>query len=82
MKPLGPGLYAYSDINFQTELISIVLLATNMMKNITKMAICNEVGSSTPLYEEKMTIVESNTTSIAKAKMKISAILLFNVNVA
>jgi len=37
----------------------------------------SELGSSIPLYEEKVTIDESNTITIVKVKMKTSDIFLF-----
>jgi hypothetical protein len=36
----------------------------------------SELGSSIPLYEEKVTIDESNTITIVKVKMKASDVFL------
>jgi hypothetical protein len=69
-------LYACVEILFLTEFISIVLLATNIIEKMIKIATFNQVGSLTPLYEEKSTIVESNTTMAVKIKMKISDFFL------
>jgi hypothetical protein len=60
----------------------MVLLATNIMEKMTKIAMFNQVGSLTPLYEEKSTIVESNTTMVVKIKIKISEVFLLSVKVA
>jgi hypothetical protein len=59
----------------------MVLLATNIMEKTTKIAMCNQVGGLTPLYEEKSTIVESKTTTVVKIKMKVSEAFLFSVKV-
>jgi hypothetical protein len=56
-----------------------VLLATNIMEKMTKIAMFNQVGSLTPLYEEKSTIIESNTTMVMKTTMKISEVFLLSV---
>ena len=69
-------MYAYVKILFLTEFISSVLLATNIIEKIIKIATFSQVGSLTPLYEEKSTIVESNTTMAVKIKMKISDFFL------
>jgi hypothetical protein len=74
-------LYAYLDLIFLTEFINIVLVITNTMEKITKIAKFNEVGSSTPLYEENFTIVESNTAMAVKIKMKISDFFLVRFKV-
>jgi len=60
----------------------MVLLVTNTMEKITKIAMFNEVGDSTPLYAENLTIVESNTTTVVKIKMKISEVFLVRLKVA
>jgi hypothetical protein len=54
----------------------MVLLATNIIEKMTKIAAFNQVGYSTPLYEANSTIVESNTTMVVKIKMKISEVFL------
>ena len=59
----------------------MVLLATNIMEKVTKIATFNQVGDSTPLYEENSTIVESNTTTVVKIKMKVSEVFLLSVKV-
>ena len=56
--------------------------ATNIIENRTKIALFNEVGSSTPLYEENSTMVESNTTMHVKIKMKTSEVFLLRVKLA
>jgi hypothetical protein len=75
-------LYAYLDLIFLTEFINIVLVITNIMERITKIAKFNEVGNSTPLYEENFTIVESNTAMAVKIKMMISDFFLVRFKVA
>ncbi len=57
----------------------MVLLATNIIEKMTKIAMFNQVGNSTPLYEENSTIVESNTTMVVKIKMKISEVFLLRL---
>jgi hypothetical protein len=52
------------------------------MEKMTKIAMFNQVGSLTPLYEEKSTIVESNATMVVKIKIKISEVFLLSVKVA
>ena len=64
-----------------TEFSSMILLATNIMEKVTKIATFNQVGDSTPLYEENSTIVESNTTTVVKIKMKVSEVFLLSVKV-
>jgi len=51
------------------------------MEKMTKIATFNQVGDSTPLYEENSTIVESNTTMTVKIKIKISEVFLLRVKV-
>jgi hypothetical protein len=51
------------------------------MEKMTKIARCNEDGSSTSLYAENFTIVESTTAIVVKIKMKISDVFLFSVKV-
>ncbi len=75
-------LYADLDLILLTEFINIVLVITNIMEKITKIAKFNEVGNSTPLYEENLTIVESNTAMAVKIKMKISDFFLVRFKVA
>jgi hypothetical protein len=75
-------LDVFVEILFLTEFSSMVLLATNIMEKMTKIAMFNQVGSLTPLYEEKATIVESNTTMVVKIKIKISEVFLLSVKVA
>jgi hypothetical protein len=74
-------LYSYLDILFLTEFSSIVLLATNITEKMIKVATFNQVGTLTPLYEEKSTMDESNTTTAVKIKMKISEVFLLRVKV-
>lgn len=52
------------------------------LEKITKTAMFNQVGILTPLYVENSTIIESNTASAVKTKMKISAVFLLNDSVA
>jgi hypothetical protein len=66
----GTGSYAYLDITFLTEFINMILIVTNVMEKITKIAKFNEVENSTPLYEENFTIVESNTAMNVKIKIR------------
>jgi hypothetical protein len=75
-------LYAYLDLIFLTEFINIILTVTNIMKKMTKMVKFNGVGSSTPLYEENFTIVESNTAMAVKIKMKIRDFFLVRCKLA
>lgn len=58
---------------------SIVLLIKNIAEKETKIATFAELGASTPLYEEKSTMVESITATIVKVTIKINAVLLFRV---
>jgi hypothetical protein len=82
LRPSGSaGLYTCVDIIFLTEFSNIVLLATNIIEKMTKIATFNQVGDSTPLYEEKSTIVESNTTTVVKINIKISEVFLLRVKV-
>jgi hypothetical protein len=48
----------------------MILIVTNVMEKITKIAKFNEVENSTPLYEENFTIVESNTAMNVKIKIR------------
>jgi len=57
-------------------------MATNIMKNMTKIVTFIEIGSSIPLYEEKVTIDESNNTTPVKTKMIVSDVFLFSVKMA
>jgi hypothetical protein len=75
-------LYACVDILFLTEFSSTVLLATNIIEKMIKIVTFNQVGDSTPLYEENSTIIESNTTMVVKIKMKTSEVFLLRVKVA
>jgi hypothetical protein len=59
-----------------------VLLATNIIEKMTKIAVFTENEASTPLYEEKSTMVESNTTTAVKTKMKINEVFLFSDKLA
>ena len=60
----------------------MVLLATNIMEKMTKIAMFNQVGCLTPLYDEKSTIIESNTIMVVKIKIRISDVFLASVKVA
>jgi hypothetical protein len=51
----------------RTEYNNEVLLKPNTTEKIIKIATFNAVGILTPLYEEKSTIVESNTTIAANS---------------
>jgi hypothetical protein len=75
-------LYASDEILFRTELSNIALLATNIMEKMTKIAMFNQLGNSTPLYEDNSAIVESNTTMVVKIKIKIIEVFLLKVNPA
>jgi hypothetical protein len=75
-------VYSCVDIILLTELSNMVLVVTNIMENITKIAMFNHVGDLTPLYEEKSTIVESDIITVMKIKMNISEFSLPRVNVA
>ena len=57
-------------------------MVTNIMKNMTKIVTFIEIGSSIPLYEEKVTIDESNNTTPVKTKMIASDVFLFSVKMA
>ena len=74
-------MYTCVDIIFLTEFSNIVLLATNIIEKMTKIATFNQVGDSTPLYEEKSTIVESDITTVVKINIKISEVFLLRVKV-
>ncbi len=39
----------------------------------------NQVGNSTPLYEEKLTIVVSNTIIVVKKRINASAVFLSRI---
>lgn len=54
----------------------MVLLTANTVEKMIKMAMFDEDEASTPVYEEKSTIVESNTTMVAKIKIKTSEVFL------
>ena len=56
-----------------------MLVITNIIEKMTKIITFNHVGNSTPLYEEKLTIVVSNTIIVVITKMKVSAVFLFRV---
>jgi hypothetical protein len=60
----------------------MVLLVTNIIEKMIKIATFNQVGYSTPLYEEKSTIVESNTIMVEKINIKISEVFLLGIKVA
>jgi hypothetical protein len=49
---------------------------------MAKIVTFSEIGNSIPLYEEKVTIEESNTTTVVKIKMKASDVFLFSVKMA
>jgi hypothetical protein len=51
----------------------------NIIEKITKIITFNQVGNSIPLYEEKLTIVVSNTIVVANTKMNVSAVFLLRV---
>jgi len=70
------------EITLLADVRSITLLATNTMKKITTISTFSELGSSIPLYEEKVTIDESNTATVVKAKMIASDVFLFSVKMA
>ena len=57
LRPRGAGLYVSVNILFLKEFSSMVLLATNIMEKMIKIAMFNQVPNLTPLYEEKSTIV-------------------------
>jgi hypothetical protein len=44
------------------------------MEKMIKIAIFEEIGSSTPLYEENSTMLESNTIMLMKTKMNRSGL--------
>ena len=75
-------MYAYLDIIFLTEFINMILIVTNVMEKITKIAKFNWIGNSTPLYDENFTIVESNTAMNVKIKIKISDFFLVRFKLA
>jgi hypothetical protein len=45
-------------IDFLTEINSAVLLAANIIEKMIKIAVLTDVEASTPLYEEKSTMIE------------------------
>ena len=47
-----------------------------------KIARFSEDGSSTPLYEQNVSIDESSTTMVVNIKIKASAVFLFSVKIA
>ena len=49
-------------------------------EKMTKIVTFNWVGNSTPLYEEKLTIVVSNTITVVNTKMKMSDVFLSRVD--
>jgi len=53
-----------------------VLLAANIIENMIKIPALTDVEASTPLYEEKPTMVESKTTTAVKTSMKINEFFL------
>jgi hypothetical protein len=74
-------LYAYLDILFLTEFSNVVLLVTNIMEKMTKIAKFNWLEGWTPLYEENFTMVESKITMPVKIKIKISEFFLVRFKV-
>jgi hypothetical protein len=52
------------------------------MEKMIKIAIFEEIGSSTPLYEENSTMLESNTIMLMKSKMNRSEVFLLKVKEA
>jgi hypothetical protein len=52
------------------------LLIRNSMEKMRKIPTFSHIGILTPLYEEKSTIVDSNTITVVKIKMKKSELLL------
>lgn len=56
----------------------MALLATNTVEKMIKMAMFDEDETSTPVYEEKSTIVESITTMVTKIKIKTSEVFLLS----
>jgi len=66
-------------LDFLTEFSSVVLLATKIIERMIKIAVLTEIEASTPLYEEKSTIVESKTTTAVKTSIKINELFLLSV---
>jgi len=56
-----------------------VLPIANIIEKMTKIIAFNHVGNSTPLYEEKLTIVVSNTITAVKTRMMVNAVFLLRV---
>jgi hypothetical protein len=75
-------LYESVTVLFLTEFNNIVPLATNIKERMIKNTMFREEGNSTPLYEEKSTMFESNNTRTVKIKMKINEVFLFRVKPA
>lgn len=67
------------DIEPLTEFRRMVLVATNITERQIKIAMFTVIVASTPLYVEKSTMVESNTTRTVKVKIRINAVLLVRV---
>jgi hypothetical protein len=51
-------------------------VATNIIEKIMKIVVLSDVEASTPLYEEKFTMVESKTTMTVNTSMKINELFL------
>jgi hypothetical protein len=58
------------------------LLVRNSIEKMRKIPTFSQIGILTPLYEEKSTIVDSNTITVVKTKMRISEFLLVRSTVA
>ncbi|MFZ0221680.1 MAG: hypothetical protein WAM42_08305 [Candidatus Nitrosopolaris sp.] len=69
-------------IDFLTEINSAVLLVTNIIEKMIKIAVLTEIEASSPLYEEKTTMVESKTTTAVKTSMKINELFLLSDKLA
>lgn len=65
-------------VDFLTE-FSVLLLAAKIIERMIKIAVLTEIEASTPLYEEKSTIVESKTTTAVKTSIKINELFLLSV---
>jgi hypothetical protein len=69
-------LDVFVEILFLTEFSNMVLLAANIVEKMTNIAMFDQDEASTPLYEEKSTMVESTTTIVVKTKIKASEVFL------
>ncbi|MGA9154320.1 MAG: hypothetical protein WBZ36_27370 [Candidatus Nitrosopolaris sp.] len=65
-------------VDLLTEFSSVALNTTNIIEKMIKMTVFQEGEVSTPLYEEKSTMLESITATTVKPNMKIKGLSLLS----